>query len=84
MWWTITGNFGNVLPIDWSKTYARELQEKSLNLGERKVFKIILLITLSLSPKLLLTLFIFSKYENKKISNKLSNQCNIFPSLVDF
>lgn len=32
LWWTITGNFGNILPIDWSKTYARELQAKALNL----------------------------------------------------
>ncbi|KAM7348026.1 fasciculation and elongation protein Unc-76 isoform 2-T2 [Cochliomyia hominivorax] len=22
MWWTITGNFGNILPIDWSKSYT--------------------------------------------------------------
>ncbi|OWF51444.1 fasciculation and elongation protein zeta-2-like [Mizuhopecten yessoensis] len=36
MWWTITGNFGNILPIDWSKSYARELHAKVLNLGERK------------------------------------------------
>ncbi|PVD25849.1 hypothetical protein C0Q70_13513 [Pomacea canaliculata] len=35
MWWTITGNFGNILPIDWSKTYARQLQTKVLHLQER-------------------------------------------------
>lgn len=35
-WWTITGQFGNILPIDWSQSYARKLQEKALNLGERK------------------------------------------------
>lgn len=34
MWWTITGNFGNILPIDWSKTYARKLQIESLNLNK--------------------------------------------------
>ena len=37
MWWTITGNFGNILPIDWSKSYARQLHTKSLNLGEKRV-----------------------------------------------
>ena len=37
MWWTITGNFGNLLPIDWSKSYARQLQAKALNLGEKRV-----------------------------------------------
>ncbi|KAK3092338.1 hypothetical protein FSP39_001514 [Pinctada imbricata] len=36
MWWTITGNFGNILPIDWSKSYAKQLQTKALNLTERK------------------------------------------------
>ncbi|CAL1532144.1 unnamed protein product [Lymnaea stagnalis] len=35
MWWTITGNFGNILPIDWSKSYARNLQNRVLNLGEQ-------------------------------------------------
>lgn len=34
-WWTITGNFGNILPIDWSKSYARKLQLPALNLNER-------------------------------------------------
>lgn len=37
MWWTITGNFGNILPIDWSKTYARKMQLPALNLNENKV-----------------------------------------------
>lgn len=37
MWWTITGNFGNILPIDWSKTYTRQLHTKVLNLGEKRV-----------------------------------------------
>lgn len=36
MWWTITGNFGNILPIDWSKSYARKLQLPALNLNEQK------------------------------------------------
>ncbi|RWS09856.1 fasciculation and elongation protein zeta-2-like protein [Dinothrombium tinctorium] len=36
MWWTLTGNFGNVLPIDWSKTYARKLQLPALNLNEQR------------------------------------------------
>lgn len=35
MWWTITGNFGNILPIDWSKSYARQMHVPALNLGER-------------------------------------------------
>jgi len=37
MWWTITGNYGNILPIDWSKSYTQQLQEKSLKLGEKRV-----------------------------------------------
>uniref|UniRef100_T1HXL5 Uncharacterized protein n=1 Tax=Rhodnius prolixus TaxID=13249 RepID=T1HXL5_RHOPR len=37
MWWTITGNFGNILPIDWSKSYARKLHMPALNLNENKV-----------------------------------------------
>ncbi|XP_066145328.1 fasciculation and elongation protein zeta-2 [Euwallacea fornicatus] len=35
MWWTITGNFGNILPIDWSKSYARKLQIDSLHLEQQ-------------------------------------------------
>lgn len=35
MWWTITGNFGNILPIDWSKSYARQMHMPTLNLGEK-------------------------------------------------
>ncbi|XP_072158687.1 fasciculation and elongation protein zeta-2 isoform X2 [Bemisia tabaci] len=34
MWWTITGNFGNILPIDWSKSYTRKLQLSALNVNE--------------------------------------------------
>ncbi|KAG8259687.1 negative regulation of autophagosome assembly [Homalodisca vitripennis] len=36
MWWTITGNFGNILPIDWSKSYARKMHMPTLNLNENK------------------------------------------------
>ncbi|CAD5119289.1 DgyrCDS7915 [Dimorphilus gyrociliatus] len=36
MWWTITGNYGNVLPIDWSKSYARQLHTEALHLEEKK------------------------------------------------
>lgn len=36
MWWTITGNFGNILPIDWSKSYARQMHIPALKLGEKK------------------------------------------------
>ncbi|XP_065160377.1 fasciculation and elongation protein zeta-2 [Atheta coriaria] len=36
MWWTITGNFGNILPIDWSKSYARRMHMPALNLNENK------------------------------------------------
>ncbi|XP_041352386.1 fasciculation and elongation protein zeta-2-like [Gigantopelta aegis] len=36
MWWTITGNFGNILPIDWSKTYTRQLHTRVLNLEEER------------------------------------------------
>lgn len=34
MWWTITGNFGNILPIDWSKSYTRKMHMPTLNLGQ--------------------------------------------------
>lgn len=36
MWWTITGNFGNILPIDWSKSYARQMHMPSLQLGQNQ------------------------------------------------
>jgi len=32
VWWTLTGNFGNMLPIDWSKSYARAAHLPTLNL----------------------------------------------------
>jgi hypothetical protein len=37
MWWTLTGNYGNILPIDWSKSTARRLQLPTLQLRERQV-----------------------------------------------
>lgn len=36
MWWTLTGNFGNILPIDWSQSYARQLQLPSLKVKNQK------------------------------------------------
>ncbi|XP_067636165.1 fasciculation and elongation protein zeta-2 [Eurosta solidaginis] len=36
MWWTITGNFGNILPIDWSKSFTRQMHMPTLNLGENQ------------------------------------------------
>lgn len=39
MWWTITGNFGNILPIDWSKSYARKAQLPVLNLNNNPQVK---------------------------------------------
>lgn len=36
MWWTITGNFGNILPIDWSKSYTRRMHMPTLNLAQNK------------------------------------------------
>lgn len=32
VWWTLTGNFGNMMPIDWSKTYTRAAHLPTLNL----------------------------------------------------
>ena len=34
VWWTITGNFGNMMPIDWSKSTAREKHLPTLNLAK--------------------------------------------------
>ncbi|XP_017791590.1 PREDICTED: fasciculation and elongation protein zeta-2 isoform X2 [Habropoda laboriosa] len=34
LWWTITGTFGNLLPINWSKSYARKMHLPALNLNE--------------------------------------------------
>ncbi|XP_052058117.1 fasciculation and elongation protein zeta-2-like [Mytilus californianus] len=36
MWWTLTGNYGNILPIDWSKSYVKQMKEKVLHLEEGK------------------------------------------------
>lgn len=36
MWWTITGNFGNILPIDWSKSCARQMHIPALKLVESR------------------------------------------------
>lgn len=36
-WLTLTGSYGNALPIDWSKCYIKELQTKSLHLLESPV-----------------------------------------------
>ncbi|XP_031636417.1 fasciculation and elongation protein zeta-2 [Contarinia nasturtii] len=35
MWWTITGNFGNILPIDWTKSHARQMHMPALQLNQR-------------------------------------------------
>ncbi|CAB4057361.1 unnamed protein product [Lepeophtheirus salmonis] len=32
VWWTITGNFGNMMPIDWTKSSTRSKQFPVLNL----------------------------------------------------
>ena len=32
MWWTLTGNFGNMMPIDWSRSYTRAAHLPTLNL----------------------------------------------------
>lgn len=37
MWYTLTGNFGNLLPIDyWSKSLVRKYHNNSLNLTRKK------------------------------------------------
>ena len=33
VWWTITGNFGNMMPIDWTRSMARAKQLPTLNLS---------------------------------------------------
>ncbi|KRX89661.1 Fasciculation and elongation protein zeta-2 [Trichinella pseudospiralis] len=32
IWWTLTGNFGNILPIDWSRSYTHNVQLSALKL----------------------------------------------------
>uniref|UniRef100_A0A915L6X4 Fasciculation and elongation protein zeta-2 n=1 Tax=Romanomermis culicivorax TaxID=13658 RepID=A0A915L6X4_ROMCU len=36
IWLTLTGNFGNILPIDWSKSYARKLQLPTIKVETNK------------------------------------------------
>ncbi len=36
VWWTITGNFGNMMPIDWSKSTTRAKQLPTLNLVKHR------------------------------------------------
>ena len=35
VWWTITGNFGSMMPIDWSKSTARAKHLPTLNLAKK-------------------------------------------------
>ena len=37
VWWTLTGNFGNMMPIDWSKTYTRANHLPTLNLCDPRL-----------------------------------------------
>ncbi|CAL1290079.1 unnamed protein product [Larinioides sclopetarius] len=34
IWWTLTGNFGSILPIDWTKSCAKGLQNSIINLNQ--------------------------------------------------
>jgi len=34
VWWTLTGNFGNMMPIDWAKSYTLAQHLPTLNLCE--------------------------------------------------
>jgi len=36
VWWTLTGNFGNMMPIDWTKSYTRAKHLPTLNLCDPK------------------------------------------------
>uniref|UniRef100_A0A0N5AEH3 FEZ-like protein n=1 Tax=Syphacia muris TaxID=451379 RepID=A0A0N5AEH3_9BILA len=36
IWWTLTGNFGNMLPLDFSNSQTRQLQLPALDLQSRK------------------------------------------------
>ncbi|XP_076463588.1 fasciculation and elongation protein zeta-2-like [Babylonia areolata] len=36
MWWTITGNYGNILPIDWSKNYTPQPRNKVIHLRDKQ------------------------------------------------
>ena len=33
IWWSLTGNYGNILPLDWNTSQSRELHLKALNLS---------------------------------------------------
>ncbi|XP_015918540.1 fasciculation and elongation protein zeta-2 [Parasteatoda tepidariorum] len=33
IWWTLTGNFGSILPIDWTKSCAKGMQHSFINLN---------------------------------------------------
>ena len=35
VWWTITGNFGNMMPIDWSNSTTRAKHLHTLNLNAK-------------------------------------------------
>ncbi|KAI1309000.1 Fasciculation and elongation protein zeta-2 [Halotydeus destructor] len=37
VWWTLTGTFGNILPIDWTKTHTRKMYLPTLNLNQAAV-----------------------------------------------
>jgi len=37
VWWTLTGNFGNMMPIDWAKSYTLAQHLPTLNLCEPRV-----------------------------------------------
>jgi len=37
VWWTLTGNFGNMMPIDWSKSYTRAAHLPTLNLCDPRL-----------------------------------------------
>jgi hypothetical protein len=39
VWWTLTGNFGNMLPIDWSKSSARAAHLPTLNLCDPRTLQ---------------------------------------------
>ncbi|KAK0411382.1 hypothetical protein QR680_005627 [Steinernema hermaphroditum] len=36
VWWTLTGNYGNILPLDYSKSLTRRHQLESLNLAKEE------------------------------------------------
>lgn len=56
MWWTLTGNYGNILPIDWSKSMTRRLHLPTLQLCDRQVKE---------NEFPCLNTFVYSVYSNK-------------------